>query len=66
MIQPMIHTSNGNLPVDSLVYQTKWMCDEHNIKFIETYLLDDEVVRQSEHVLCIDGVYTTGVAQALN
>lgn len=55
---PLIFTSKGNLPVDSLKYETAWEeapTENGEIpiytKFIETYLLDGEIVRQSAHVL---------------
>jgi len=47
---PLIYTSKGNLPIDSLEYSTAWTEDEDNIYFQETHKLDGEVVKQSCHV----------------
>ena len=50
-MQPLIHTINGNLPVDSLTYSTEWDDQADYTKFTETYKQGDEVVRQSVHVM---------------
>jgi hypothetical protein len=51
MGEPLIHTTHGNVPVASLEYSTAWEDTPDYTKFIETYRLDGEVVRQSAHVL---------------
>lgn len=51
MSEPLIYTSKGNLPIASLGYETRWVQTDDYIKFIETYRLDGEVVRESAHVL---------------
>ena len=53
---PLIHTSKGNLPVDSLTYTTSWGEDEQYIRFRETYTLNGEVVKQSCHVMAKQGL----------
>lgn len=50
MTEPLIYTSRGNLPVASLEYQTAWDVQPHYIKFMERYLLDGEIVKESAHV----------------
>lgn len=49
MSEPLIYTSRGNLPVSSLVYATRWEETDAFIRFVETYTLDGEVVRESSH-----------------
>lgn len=55
MDTPLIFTTKGNLPIDSLEYSHKWEDLETCIKFSETYTLDGEVVKQSAHVLLKQG-----------
>ncbi len=50
---PLIYTSRGNLPVDSLTYSTRWERTDDFVKFVETYALDGEVVKESAHVLAL-------------
>lgn len=50
---PLIYTKLGNLPVDALVYGTRWEITSEYIKFIETYTMDGETVRESAHVLIL-------------
>ena len=50
---PLIYTKNGNLPIESLEYATRWETSEEYIKFIETYTLNGEIVRESAHVLIL-------------
>lgn len=53
--EPLIYTTRGNLPLSSLTVQTRWEdCAEYT-KFVEVYLLDGEVVRESAHVLARQG-----------
>ena len=49
-IVPLIYTSKGNLPIESLDYQTHWEVTPDQIAFIEEYRLEDEVVKSSIHV----------------
>lgn len=56
MTEPLIYTSKGNLPLNSLEYSHKWEDLETCIKFSETYTLDGEVVKQSAHVLMKTGL----------
>jgi len=48
--EPLIYTARGNLPIDSLQYETRWEDTPDYIKFVEVYTLDGEVVRESAHV----------------
>ena len=66
MDEPLIHTTKGNLHVSSLNYETTWEFEESYVKFIETYTLNGEVVRQSVHVLSMQGVFAEATAQSLN
>ena len=47
---PLISTMRGNLPIASLTYETRWEDTPTYTKFIETYRLDGDVVRESAHV----------------
>lgn len=47
---PLIYTTKGNLPIDSLEYSTNWAINDEFIQLTETYKLDGEVVRESAHV----------------
>ncbi len=44
---PLIYTSKGNLPIDTLEYRTNWEYDKKNTKFIEEYYKDDELVKST-------------------
>lgn len=54
--EPMIHTSHGNLSIAALVYAVRWEDAEEYLKFVETYSLDGEVVRESAHVYAKRGL----------
>lgn len=56
MDEPMIYTSHGNLPVASLQYATRWEDSDDCIKFVEVYILDGEVVRESAHIYAKRGL----------
>ena len=59
--QPAVWTTQGNMNADRLQYATKWeICPGEWTKFIETYTLDGEVVRESAHVLSHKGVDMSG------
>lgn len=48
---PLIYTSKGNLPIDSLTHSVDWEDTADYVKLTETYTLDGEVVKQSAHVM---------------
>ena len=62
---PLIWTTKGNLPMDSLQYATRWEETDEYTKFIETYSLGDEVVRESVHILMKRGLTADAIAQPL-
>jgi len=47
---PLIWTNKGNLPTDSLKYETSWEVLPEYIKFIEQYYYEEELVKSSTHV----------------
>jgi hypothetical protein len=47
---PLIYTTLGNLPINSLDYSYSWEDTKEFTKFTETYKLNDEIVKQSCHV----------------
>ena len=53
---PLIYTTKGNLPIDTLEYSHAWEETPDYVKFIEMYRLDGEVVKQSAHVLMRHGI----------
>lgn len=63
--EPLIHTSRGNLPVANLQYAVRWEDAPDCLKFVETYTLDGEVVRESAHVYTKRGLLAEPVAQSL-
>ncbi len=58
--EPLIWTSHGNLPVSTLVYDTRWEDTPAYIKLVETYSLNGEVVRESAHVFSKQGASIEG------
>lgn len=49
--EPLIFTTKGNLPEAALTYSHAWEDTADYTKFIETYRLGDEIVKQSIHVM---------------
>ena len=65
MSEPLIYTTRGNLPVSSLVYATRWEDAPEYVKFVETYSLDGEIVRESAHVLSKRGLMSESLTAKL-
>jgi hypothetical protein len=63
MDEPLIATSKGNIPLRSVVQVVEWDINDERILFVEKYLLDGEVVKQSSHVRMLTGVAMEGVAE---
>lgn len=61
---PLIYTTRGNLPVSSLAYSVRWEDAAEYLKFVETYTLDGEVVRESAHVYAKRGLLAEPVAES--
>ena len=61
MDEPLIYTSKGNLPIASLEYSNSWEDAEQYVKFIETYKLGDEIVKQSAHVMAKRGLFAEAI-----
>ena len=59
---PLIHTTKGNLPLDTLQHSVEWKLSPEQIIFVESYFLGDELVKQSSHVHVLSGVESDGVA----
>lgn len=64
MDEPMIYTSRGNLPIESLQYATRWEDSVDYIKFVEVYTFDGEVVRESAHVYAKRGLLVEPAAES--
>lgn len=65
MNEPLIYTTRGNLPTNSLVYAVRWEDTDDYIKFVETYTLDGEIVRESAHVYSKRGLLAEPTAAQL-
>ena len=65
MSEPLIWTSKGNLPVDTLKHAVEWRVTSEQIVFIESYTLDGEVVKQSSHIHILTGAQAIGEAANL-
>ena len=65
MSEPLIWTSKGNIPMAGLVHQVAWDITPEQILFVESYLLDGEVVKQSSHVHILTGAQAIGEAANL-
>lgn len=59
---PHIWTSKGNIPMEGLQHAVEWRVSPEQIIFIERYLLDGEVVKESAHVKVLTGVAMSGEA----
>ena len=65
-MEPLIYTSKGNVPMDSLTYETVWDDQPAYTKFIERYRdASGEVVKESAHIYSKHGVFAVGVANDL-
>ena len=58
--RPLIWTTKGNLPIQDLRYVTRWEQSDDYVKFVETYFLGDEVVKESCHVMMKNGASAIG------
>lgn len=63
---PLIWTSKGNLPLESLKYATRWERGEDYVKFIEIHTLNGEVVREAAHVLALKPTSLDAEAGSIN
>ena len=62
---PLIYTSKGNIPLDSVEQRVNWQDDEFNTTFTESYFLNGELVKQSVHVMAKKGTEASMIASAL-
>ena len=62
--QPLIYTSKGNVPADTLDYHTEWTVQPDFIKFREFYTdkATGEVVKDSTHGYMPQGIASAAVA----
>ena len=54
--KPLIWTTKGNLPIDTLEYEHSWEDTPDQVTFKEIYRLDGEIVKQSAHVYIRKGL----------
>lgn len=57
---PLIWTTKGNVPIADLQYGVAWEETDTYIKFIETYRIGDEIVKQAVHVRLKQGIDIAG------
>ena len=57
---PLIYTTKGNVPLDTLTHHVEWKQSPNQIVFIESYKLDGEIVKQSSHVCVLTGATAIG------
>jgi hypothetical protein len=57
---PLIYTSKGNVPVDSLRYEHKWEDNDRYIALHEFWFDGDEIVKNSTHMLAKSGLVIGG------
>jgi len=63
METPLIWTAKGNVPIESLTYETAWDVTPEYIKFVERHRdASGEVVKESAHVYDLRGVMGAGIA----
>lgn len=48
--EPLIYTTEGNIPVSQLRYETLWDDCPDYTKFTERYYLGEKIVKESAHV----------------
>lgn len=64
--EPLIHTTDGNVPIASLKYETAWDVQDAYIKFTERHRnAAGVVVRESAHVFDKRGITAQAVAASL-
>ena len=61
---PLIWTSKGNVPIDSLRYEHEWREDDQYIFFLERWFDGEELVKNNTHGYVKQGV-TMGGAQGV-
>jgi len=66
MTQPLIYTSKGNVPADTLDYHKEWLVTPDIVKFREFYTdkASGEVVKDSTHVYLPQGIGASAEATA--
>lgn len=61
---PLVYTTKGNLPASELEYSVRWEDTPDYTKFVETYKLAGEVVKESAHVMSKIGISSDAVQQS--
>lgn len=64
-MQPLIYTTKGNVPVDSLEHRPRWEDHPEATVFVDEYFLDGESVKRSVHVLSKRGLTGEAIAASL-
>jgi hypothetical protein len=62
---PLIYTSKGNVPVESLSYEKDWLIDDDLIVFTEVWRDDTgAIVKNNVHMYAKKGLPQLGAVQA--
>ena len=48
---PLIYTTLGNIPVSTLEHYVRWENNDDYVKFVEIYMHQGVVVKESAHVM---------------
>ena len=60
-VVPMIYTSEGNVPIDSVTYKYEWSRDTDNIYFKEAWFnADGKLVKNNVHMYALNGISMQG------
>lgn len=62
MTEPLIYTTNGNVPIAGLRHEVEWRISDDVIVFIERYFDGEEVVKESSHAKILAGTSMGGIA----
>lgn len=60
--EPLIFTTRGNVPIDSLDYSHEWLENDEELRLVETYKAKDngEIVKQNVHIKLKKGLHMFG------
>ena len=65
MDAPLMYTSRGNVPIDSLRYEHEWVVNDEIIVLHERWFADDgELVKNNFHGYAVKGLPPIGGEQA--
>lgn len=54
--EPLIYTAKGNLPIASLTHEVRWEDSPTQLRMVEVYRMNGEVVRESSYFYLKQGL----------